>query len=750
MPILEITLQGHLLVAGGQAAESGADLATARCRYGGKLVPYIPATALRGAVRIQLEALLKGGGLDREVVEPYPFDVPEGQVPPDPEGSVARLFGYSGPTGKRKGAGEGALRFSDAIPIDLARAEAALRVRPGVELENFTATAEDKKLFFREVAEVSSEPLVFRAHLTVVEPPKLKTGDLDFLRAAVEITDSIGAGKAKGGGEVTVRWIDIDLPTVVRVQGDSASGTRARLLFTLVEPAHFGDGGPYANHHATRTYIPGATVRGAVAWSLLRNGRTQPGDKGFKELFLEGPPASFGDALLVHEADAEPSLYSATARTVRGSKHDLRNVLVPELARERVNRAGAESAVYIRTDDGHERLDPVEEARPSDRLVRHTRTRVSIDRWKGTAAEGRLFSIEQLDPILSSKNVEDVHPARFVSWVEGLTPAAAHSLAGLSGTAVLVGAGRKHGLGLVEVDVRFESEPHEGEPEQKVRELARLIDRAAADLFRRAGIGEVSPSTRKLPLALVALSDYVPSRADIFDPLSEPELKTLDLGFRGLGRKFLKAGVSGGYDQRPETAAALKDLLPAVGAGSVFVYEIDPDELGETLRRLLPPLRRGVGQRVDSGCGRFGLLELETPKEIKMNPQTGPDLKSWMVEQAEAILNRVKGERDFKGATSQLRNLLQITQQESEIPVLENFLNYQRGRRATRDFWKLIHEPVVGALKEIEKRTTGQGAETRRIAIQQFFGYLVRHYIYLDQLNLESRSQNRPPERAAR
>jgi hypothetical protein len=227
-------------------------------------------------------------------------------------------------------------------------------------------------------------------------------------------------------------------------------------------------------------------------------------------------------------------------------------------------------------------------------------------------------------------------------------------------------------------------------------------------------------------------------------------MKAPDLGVRGPWRKFLKSGASGGYDQRPESGAALKDLLPAVGAGSVFVYETDRDGLGETLRRLLPQLRRGVGQRVDSGCGRFGLFELETPKEIKMDPKTGPDLKSWMVEQAETILNQVKGEREFRGATSQLRNLLQITQQESEIPVLENFLNYQRGRRATRDFWKLIHEPVVGVLKEIEKRTAGQGPEARRIAIQQFFGYLVRHYIYLDQLNLESRTQGRPPERAAR
>ena len=126
-----------------------------------------------------------------------------------------------------------------------------------------------------------------------------------------------------------------------------------------------------------------------------------------------------------------------------------------------------------------------------------------------------------------------------------------------------------------------------------------------------------------------------------------------------------------------------------------------------------------------------------------MSPQPQNGLKAWMVEQAEAILDKVKTEKHFKNATAQLRNLVQITQQESEVAVLENFLNYQRGRRATRDFWKLIHAPVVKVLKDIEEKTAGVSVEDRRLAIQQFFGYLVRHYIYLDQLNAEQSSGSR-------
>jgi CRISPR-associated Csx10 family RAMP protein len=763
MPLLEITVQGHLLVAGGQASASGANLTTALRFQSFKdekgevkqgRVPYIPATALRGAVRMQLEALLNGGGYDQEVVEPYPFDVPEGKAVPDLKGIVARVFGFSGPTGKRNGAGEGAIRFSDALPKDPARAAAALRVRPGLELENFTSTAEDHKLFFREVAEISAEPLVFRAHLTIVEPARLKERDLERLQAAVEATDAIGAGKARGGGEVSLRWLEEESPTAVRVHGDPATATRARLLFTFEEPAHFGDGGPYANHHATRTFIPGATVRGAIAWTLLRNERAAAEDAAFKALFLEGPPASFGDALLVDDAEAEPAVFSATAQKRRGAENEVRNILVTELARQRVNEALADTSIYLRADDGEKvRFDPVENARPADGLVRHTRTRVSIDRWTGTAAEHRLFSIEQIDPTLSRKDGDkEPVPARFVSWIERLTPASAGLLAQLEGLTVLIGAGRKHGLGLVEVEVRFERD-RQGKPAEKVRSLAASIEKRTAEVFRR--VEEASsrrggptwppslpgrphrgaPTADALPLVLVALSDYVPTERGIDHPLAEPELTAF--GVSSPERRFLRQGATGGYDQRPENGAPLKDLLPAVGAGSVFVYSLAEGDLQTTLDRLLPVLRRGVGQRVESGCGRFGLFEPENGEgEKKMSDELTPTVKRWLVGEAEKILDGAKGAgAAFRNQTSQLRNMVQIAQQESEVPVLRNFIRYQSGRKATQRFWSLIQADVIRVLDEIGKQFPGedpQKAEERRTAIQSFFGYLVRHYVYLN------------------
>jgi len=87
-----------------------------------------------------------------------------------------------------------------------------------------------------------------------------------------------------------------------------------------------------------------------------------------------------------------------------------------------------------------------------------------------------------------------------------------------------------------------------------------------------------------------------------------PEDAALTLGWRNAQRaRFLNPGAAGGYDQRDQ--GNLKDLVPALGAGSVFVYEIAASSPPAWLLPLLTRLRRGVGSRVDSGCGRFTLFE---------------------------------------------------------------------------------------------------------------------------------------------
>lgn len=599
MARLIITLHGHLIVGGGEYS-AGVDAATIRRFEGGHGVPYIPATAIRGAIRIQLESLLTG--LKGSAVGPYPLEGQQEDKPKPKDDPVSLLFGYSGRAGERSNSKHGHLRFSDALPIDPAAARGALAIRAGVQIDDDTGAAEDKKLFFREVVELSPNPLKFECRL---DTGNATADDLQRLREAVATTFSLGGNQSSGGGEIEIEWIDADPRQTTETVGEISTATRARLTMTLLEPAHFGDGGPIGNHHGTRSYIPGSTVRGAVAWALLRNKACKGDDPAFQSTFVGPTPVSFGDGLPVAAGNSEPSVRPATLRKPRVPSNSGIDVLKRELIRQRLNERLLERGLYLRTDWNNIRPDP-EPARVTERVLRRTRTRVSIDRELGTAADGKLFSIEQIEPFQTPDPATGNMPrTTFVSRIENLSAEAAQLLAKLEGIPLLVGAGRNHGLGLVEAKLEFEPEPPLGAPVKRIEELGEAIDRELETLADQLGLDSADLVwSDEVPMVLMSASDFLPA-ADFEHPLAEFEAVC--------GKPFWKvltSGAVGGYDQQAELEGArspLKDLLASVGAGSLYAYRVARGSVEELLRKALPKLRRGMGRGVRNGCGRFVL-----------------------------------------------------------------------------------------------------------------------------------------------
>jgi len=111
-----------------------------------------------------------------------------------------------------------------------------------------------------------------------------------------------------------------------------------------------------------------------------------------------------------------------------------------------------------------------------------------------------------------------------------------------------------------------------------------------------------------------------------------------------------------------------------------------------------------------------------------MNVEPDAKLKRWLVEEAEKIADKTADKTRDRNQASQLRSLLQITQRESEVKVLANFIRYQAARKASSKLWEPIHADVIAMLEQIEQKTNSP--ELRRAAIQHFFGYLVRRYVY--------------------
>lgn len=126
------------------------------------------------------------------------------------------------------------------------------------------------------------------------------------------------------------------------------------------------------------------------------------------------------------------------------------------------------------------------------------------------------------------------------------------------------------------------------------------------------------------------------------------------------------------------------------------------------------------------------------------------ELKNQLVRRATEIAGKARKDRQ---AASQLRNLVQISQTESEVPVLANFIQYQAARSATSGFWGAIHEDVIRDLEWIAGEVQDDPAY-RRVAFQHFFGYLVRAYVYekRDQgpANRPGGPQSRPPRQGDR
>lgn len=121
------------------------------------------------------------------------------------------------------------------------------------------------------------------------------------------------------------------------------------------------------------------------------------------------------------------------------------------------------------------------------------------------------------------------------------------------------------------------------------------------------------------------------------------------------------------------------------------------------------------------------------------------ELKNDLVKRAEDVANCARNaEGDRRPQTSQLRNLLQIVQEESEVLVLANFIRYQAGRKATKRFWEPIYQKVIEDLKVIQGSPALQDLGTRRLALQRYFGYMIRHYVYRAGTDQASSNPNSP------
>jgi len=574
-----------LSIGGHTPALHGGDHATARDAAGR---PTIPASALRGAFRLELERLLRGRDPDKAACS---ANRDEGGA--ECSCPVCRLFG-------QPGTAAGSLRLEDAVLPDDAPA-AATDLRPRVAISRGRRAAVEELLAFIETTPPLAPTTELRADAWLVgTDDKQLEEDLNNLRAACAAMRALGGSKARGMGwvecEVTVAAPSAPEPPIIEADGG------LRLTFKALAPLHFGLGPPLGYFQPSRRHATGSAVRGAVAFALLDHGICDDGDSpAFQQLLNAG----FGSARV---AGDRPSV---TRRRCRGAGHVIDD-LVPEILRRR----GAEEGIALAINPDRAcpvpgcdavKMVPADYADGVRKPRVRVRTRTAINRRTGTSMDAKLFSHEVLE-----------HPVTLIAEIWGLDASAAALVAQLHGRDVWLGGKRSQGMGLCRVSVEPAKKADREKTLKQIDDLKRALT-DGWDALRQADarLGSLLEDDEE-PVAVVLAEPWLPS--------PEPTPETLEAGplagadARPLGA-FLRLAEEGRFAALEAARHGAPDTFDTgevppcsvVDAGSVYVYAVPRPTLEERLDQWLEQGRLGSGERASEGWGRFLIRGLSDP-----------------------------------------------------------------------------------------------------------------------------------------
>ncbi len=581
---------GTVLVGGYSAVPKWLDAVHASDKEG---KPVVPATALRGALRESLEALLRGvelpacqGGTGLSPGDasdaPRRCALDEGRPC-----KACRLFGQ-----QRDRLDPGERSFSGLI-----LGQASLTPGPRVEWQDVHSvaitrshrSAEDGLLFNRRVPALAGRELVARGWL-------LDDELRPFLVAAVMATTHVGSGRSRG-----LARIDLELrvreetstPRAAPITNGGETWVRLELL------ASAAIGGPAVgeNLRDARGEIPGSTLRGAIGFALARSLPEPDSHASFQALVGEDG-AAFGFLYPSDHASASRGELAAPwPVTAKACKVDPNHPVVDTLF-DRIGAALVTTPAQALKLQGLERSqcqrckEPLRGAsgtrgaakRPVTRLV----TRVALDRRSGSASDGKLFSHVLLEA-----------GATFEGPVRRVPAGGAELLAKAASQAVFVGRGTSAGLG--EARLTLLDPPTLYPLKQRGERFQKALRKELGEMELPADRSDrLVPITLLSPMLTAEGDDGTKALADALG---------LDLTWLVTARRFTREG---GWDQRAEGLRTEQ----AVAAGAVFVAELAHPWM-DSLAALDRLERTGAGRRLHQGFGHLICFDPFIVKEGK-------------------------------------------------------------------------------------------------------------------------------------
>ncbi|MBN2390318.1 MAG: CRISPR-associated RAMP protein Csx10 [Anaerolineae bacterium] len=607
---IRLTFDGPVNVGSGALGGAMADKPLTRDARG---LPMIPASTFKGKLRHEVERLtpMLYPGARQPCAAPIAETMCQGDAEPC---LVCQLFGSPWVAGK--------LTFGDfrlVEPEFLTRDEPPIgEQRYGVGLSRYRKVAEDQLLYTTEVF-LPGAPLTFEGYIA----GDLLPDELDLLQAGLTQLLTVGGGKTQGLGWVdTAVEIDVAQPPSEGIQDVLENiGDTLDIVVRLQSPLLLGNESNEANYKTTRAYIPGSALRGAAAQQVLRSESIdeQPQHNDLEKLFN-------AETLLVVE-----NLYPTTARgrewsfpaphTARSCKyhrgfkkaedkaeqgHGVGDILIrqtvfehmltaqqvrlPALYKPHCPECGADVDAFedfiVMIASG--RFDAI-------RVPVRRASRTAINRQRGVAEDGQLYTLEFIEPV-DSRGRPTAFRGRLwadreqrVALIEGLSRVTA------------LGGSKTRGLGQVTVEILS--------PEDKRRtSLPKIEERLAtfnAAVREEWGFYERVADAPPLPEDVYFFSVDLLSAAILTwhsIPVNTPLPLMLGLDERvSLVRAFADYSIAGGWHMG---ANLPRRKQPTVEMGSVFMYRSQGYTLAELAERLAHVEKQGIGRERARGFGR--------------------------------------------------------------------------------------------------------------------------------------------------
>ncbi len=722
---LRIKARGSLLIGGGNVPYGlhGAHAETGDGR------PVIPATALRGAMRETLEALLRGVG--RPACEAGSGHE-AGQLTTDEPSTEACILDGGGPCtacllfgGTRDKIAPGSRDFSSLVLGDGEISEIAggssWMIRPGVTIDRRHRSAAEKGLFLCRTTATGA---------TFIAKGRLR--DQRFKKefeAAVRATNHIGSGRSSGTARVD---IEIDWQDSAESEHETLPDTDLLVQVTLRTPTIFGIPIAHSNLRDTRQEIPGAALRGAVGFALAQELEDPDGDPGFTSLVDEERGAHFGflspvmDGVSSNKAPTGHLPLTAHACKVAGLDHGLYDDLFDRIATALIDKA--EQAHHVQQNllakqcqQCGQPLRSVDRFRqyPGEVPIRSV-TRNAIARAPSSCSDGALFTEVYLEP-----------GTVFEGIIRCIPPESSTVLSKVQCLPLQLGRGRGAGHGQVSLELKSTAD------RPAIIERGNNFDH----LLRRHlecchlptdRVGRLFSLTFLSPLLLnrVGEDEIVPLTVTLPERLQNSvELVRV--------RRFVREGS---WDQRKGKMHAFQ----AICAGAVYVFLLPEGmhwrDAAEDLEKIE---RESIGERRYQGFGEvYAFDPVHLNSTLYKNERTktmleidDPELRKKLVVGAEKVMDK-KFEnyfiKNWKVEKTQLNQLVNICGEALCVEEIENYLRYQGSRESAP--WGL--ELVKCALAKIGEILNPSMSDKEKVAAWRYFAvYLTRAFTYKNKCN---------------